>query len=545
MPDIIVQSPTLGIQANLPDNLISDRAAADGTQNVDFDLGVIFPPAGFTKFDCNSNPLVTGQGVFGLVCYTEVNTGRVNLIAATETTILEHDMVNTNWPALSGATISANIFKPMSFASILHQDNINNTYQNLLICDGGNSNIVRWPGWGSDLVELAGGDGYNLGGETGHRALQVCSVQNRTILINPYEFTGLVWIPNLSRVRWPVEAKLETWTGTGSGFLDLIDTGDTNVWASILGNNLIIYQTHSIWQLRYVGGTTVFTPDIIIPNLGLLSCNLLTSIGSTHFFVGNDYNIYSMDAGSAPVDIGQPIVTLFKRDMDVSKKYAFRMVVGAQHKFLWIFIVTLGADYATKAYKYNLQTGAWTVRDLSNRYTSGGIMSSVLILSGTYTTGETYQQAVVGGHTYAQAAVAGTKYADTVTVIRSDEKLIVGDSDGYVLYEDTGDILDDGVEPTRYYVTKEFDGGQPDISKRICGIQFDAKGVIGGSYTITIEYKIDDNSWVSIDTVTLTGNFVSYRLFINRTGKKMRLRFSERFIMRSFGIIDVWPEDRR
>lgn len=166
--DLNVLSPALGIDVRVSPNMIDDRAAAAGTQNVDFDAGVVTAPFGFSLL---SNLLESGEKVMAISDYTEVD-GRVNIIAATETKVHQHNISNNVWDELAGDTIDASERYPVSFANILHQDSAAGTYQNLLICDGGRSEILRWPGEGQSLAELAGGDGYNLGGETGHRCFR-------------------------------------------------------------------------------------------------------------------------------------------------------------------------------------------------------------------------------------------------------------------------------------------------------------------------------------------------------------------------------------
>lgn len=537
MADILVQSPTLGIDTQLPVNLIDDRAAAVGTQNVDYQDGVICIPSGFTEM---SGLLVSGEEVLGICNYKEVNNNRINVVAATNTKILRHDIVNDKWDELFGATLNANRFFPVSFASIPHQDSVGGRYQHLIISDGGRGDIVRWGGDGDTLAKLAGAGGYNIG-TTAHRALQVCAYQNRLILISPYEYTGMVWQPNHSRVRWPQVAQLEVWDGVGAGAADLIDTGDVNIRAELTGNLLTIYQSHSIWQLRYVGGTDVFTPDILIPDIGLLSFFLCTAIEGRNFFVANDYNIYTYSGGTMIENIGLAIRKNLLDSIDKSNLDGCRMAIDAGRRHLWIFIPTAGNTWSTRAYKYNLSTGSWTVRDFSHHYQTGGITAATLLAAGVYRIGDTYADAKASGQTYAQAKVQGKKYNETFEEARVEEKLTIGDHDGYVLYEDSTVTTDGGDVPIRYHYTKEFDGGMPDVSKRIDGVEIDAKGT-----NITIERKIDNGAWTAVATINLVSEFKTYRRFINRTGKKIQLRFSGDFNqIRSFGIFNAQPEDRR
>jgi hypothetical protein len=658
MADLQVQSPVLGLNGLLPDNLIDDRAAGDGTSNVDFENGEVATPPGFTKLSCSS-PLIASE-ILGICRYTEVS-GNKNTVAASGTKIFKHNISNSAWDELTGGVLNGDMFYPVSFASILHQDPINTTeFQHLLICDGGKSNILKWSGVNGTLSKLLGGTGYYLGSDDGHRALQVVAYQNRAILISPqYQDASGVWIPNSSRIQWPVQACLEkqynagtglwdtcAWdsTTTGTGAIDLIDTGDINSLASLLGGTLIIYQNHSIWQLRYVGGETVFTPDILIPETGLLSSRLHISTGNAHYFVGNDYNIYAYTGGVMLNDIGQPIADMFKRDLSPEMVYRCFMAVGARNKYLWLFFVTGSNNYVTKAYKYNLMTQAWTVRNFSHLYdTASGVTASALIGAGVYTVGQSYEDAVTENKSYGDALCSGTKitlaetvantvwsgsgkimtgtsskwktagvnlvsvhdivkvisgthavagfyrvksitsdtvmeldesietggtasgvdyeiykndgdtYEDVIREVRVDAKLTLGDSDGYIFQEDETLTEDDGTEGAHYYYTKVFDGGYPDINKRIGGIAVDAKGE-----TITVEYKIDNGSWTRCDyiallingnvtlyTIILTSSYKTYRRFINKTGKRIQFRFSGIYNLRSYQIFDIQPEGTR
>jgi hypothetical protein len=633
MVDISVHKPDLGIDGSQSHAHINDRSSVDGTQNVDYDLGIIATPPGFTKLSGGS-ALDSGNIVTGFFQYIEAN-GDNDFIVTTEGKSYVHNRSTDSYDEISGATLTADVIRPVSFAQVLHQDALSGEYKHLIVCDGGKSAIKKWSGKGNSASNLADGDGYN-NSSTDHKALQVAVSQNRLILISPYEenASGL-WIENYARIRWPEVARLEdsavsgsAWntSNAGAGFVDLNDTADINVWASLLGNTLMVYQKHSLWQLRYVGGTDVFTPDIIFPDLGLLAWGLHASTGSTHYFVGNDYNVYAYNGNLS--NIGGKISELLKGDIASGKETYCRMAIGAQHKHLWIFFAGESDGYARKAYKLNMSNGSWTVRDLSNKYTAGGIGAARLMGGATYTVGQTYAQAVTEGTSYAEAAAGteiattetetattwdaagkvmtgtgsnwatganevvpgnivhvqsgtgattgyyavatvasdtsmtllrsigsspssvdydiydndGDSYASTISEVLVDEKLMIGDTSGYVLKEDPDVTTDDSVEPTRYHITKEFDGGSPEVVKRIDGIAVDAKGS-----NLTLEYSIDDGSWTSISTITLDSTFTSYKRFINRSGKKIQLRLSwtGNTQIRSFGFFDAKVKRRR
>lgn len=419
LTDIPIKSITLGLNSQVATNELDPRAAADGTQNVDFDVTMV-SSFGFAKFDCAS-PLVAGQNVFGLFQYVDEFTGK-HFLAVTDTSLLRHDIVNSEWDVLS-SSFNADIFNPVSFIAVPHQDLIGTNYTHCAISDGGKTDIKRWALDGDTVTAIAGGDGYNLGGQTGHRAKQVVLFQNRLFLISPYEYNGTTWILCSNRIRWPQVARLEkqtdgvtsAWTGTGSGFQDLLDTGDENVRAEILGTVLIVYQKHSIWQIRYVGGTTVIYPDPLIKNLGLIGFEAFVAVGSSHYIVGNDYNVYRYSGGTMLENIGNGIAEFLKRDMAVNYAQRIIMAVSPQQKFLWVFVVPTDSQYCTTAYKINTKTGAWTKADFSSHYVTGGVLCSELIGAGVYTIGQSYRTAVALGTSYGAALCTGTEITKTET----------------------------------------------------------------------------------------------------------------------------------
>jgi hypothetical protein len=135
----------------------------------------------------------------------------------------------------------------------------------------------------------------------------------------------------------------------------------------------------------------------------------------------------------------------------------------------------------------------------------------------------------------------GESYDDVLIDIQVDDKLTIGDSNGYIYQEDATVTADGGVEPSHYYYTKAFDGGAPEMNKRIDAVSIDAKGT-----SITVEYSLDDGTWTTCyDAVALVSDYKSYRRFINKSGKKIQFRMSGLFTIRSWSILNVMPEDNR
>jgi hypothetical protein len=175
-----------------------------------------------------------------------------------------------------------------------------------LYCDGGKTAIQRWAGsTENNFKDLEGADGYHdpASGVTTHFAQQVDIFNSHVMLLNAKEANASGdLIDNKQRVRWGATGKLETYDGVTAGFVDLIDTGGSNIRSQILGNRYIVYQNNSVWGLNPVGGTTVFTPEVLLPDLGILAPHLLTGSNNVHYFVGDDFNVYQYYG--LPIDAG-------------------------------------------------------------------------------------------------------------------------------------------------------------------------------------------------------------------------------------------------
>jgi hypothetical protein len=653
---VLVNNPDLGLNALLPPNALDLREAAKGSENIVYEYGILRTPYGFSKLDLTTG-LNSGDTILHAFQWREEDE-TTHLTAVTTEKIYDHDRVNSEWDdkTQSSVTMSSDAVHPISYAEVGHNDTaiyLNddaaaaNAYHHIIVCDGGMSNIQRWAGkWETDFADLVGAGGYHDG--TTHRALQVSnSKKSRMILLSPqdYDSATSAWVENNQRTRWPTVGKIETWTGTGSGFADLRDTGGTNVWSASLGSDHIIYQTRGIWSLNYVGGKDVFSPMPIIPDLGLLSYHLLFSYNNVHYFVGTDYNVHAFYGGSMRQSIGDKIHKYLQEDLNPQYKYRCWLTMGAQGKYLWILIVLSGDTFITKAYRMNMISKAWHVRDFSSKWTSGGISSISLAGAESYTIGDTYATEMLtesaydisdaddvtvrygdflldasrtltkdytagtwgaGGYDYSKAAEAftadftendllvvfdgsdatNTRYGthiytcydvsangfsiygtedrttnqdhgigDTSTAVPADlsvagnntigfysacsgdspgatynqeldeihveDKIVIGDSAGFVYRIDETYTSDDGNNILQRHLTPVMDWSAPGIYKRWPGLRITAKGT-----SITIRNRIasfdtSETGWTDV-TQALTSEWVNYEFPLNTSSKKIQ-----------------------
>lgn len=418
---ILIQKPDLGLNALVSDNMLDPRAAALSSSNILYDRGVLKTAYGFANLNLTSG-LNSSAPVLSIFPYNELN-GQSHLMATAGEKTYEYSMVNEDWTDRTGsATINSSLLKPISYVQIASTDT--SPYYHLVWCDGGLSDIQRWAGGSEDsFTSLLGGGDYHDG--TTHRALCIGKFQNRLILVSPYTYSSTTkqWTTNNQRVQWPVIANLETWTGTGSGFVDLNDTGGYNVFAGQVGGNYIIYQSNGIWTLRYVGGSAVFDPYPYIQNIGLLAPHLLVSYKSVNYFIGTDYNVYAYLGGTVIENIGAKITDALKDDMSETYENRCWMSIDEKGKRLWIFIVTGSNEYITKAYGVDILSGSWMVRDFTGKYTGSGITAVNLVGAQTYIIGESYKTSLDTLSTY-DSDVSSTASGDTTIrygdVLRGD-----------------------------------------------------------------------------------------------------------------------------
>ncbi len=404
MPDILTRTPTKGLSSQAPETAKDLYTAAKGSQNVFYEYGLIRTPYGFTKLGLTTTGLNSGDIVLSVFQWREIDRTS-HLTAVTTEKIYDYDNVNDEWDdkTQSGIAYDSNIDNPVSYVECGHDDtNIYiddnaakaNAYHHVIVCDGGLTNIQRWAGrFEQDFADLTGGGDYHDG--TTHRAKQISlSSKNRLLLLSPLEYnsSSKTWVENNQRLRWPTIGKIQTWTGTGSGSVDLYDTGGVNIWAIPLGMDHIIYQTKGIWSINYVGSTTVYDPRPMIPDLGLLAPHGLVSYNNVHYFMGTDYNVHAYYGGYSQEIISEPVHKFLFDDLYEQYESRCWMSMSPRGNFLWVLIAS-SSGYLVKAYIRNMKTGAWTIRDFSAAYdSSGGLTSLTLAGSASYIIGDTYNE---------------------------------------------------------------------------------------------------------------------------------------------------------
>ena len=434
MSKLIARQVDRGFDSHIRDAVeLPIGSAADGSQNVLYSRGTIKTPFGFDEVGSDSLPL-SGAPILGLTKWGQLDKTE-HFMAITTSKIFNYNTNTDAWDektqsyATTAVDLNGDEQFPVSTAVSLHTDAIklngtgDNWYHHFLVCPGSSGKIQRWAGNREvDFADVLGGDDYHddASSFTGHYADQVGASNNHVLLINPREADSNNELRNNpQRIRYSQIGKLESWEGDGSGTYDLFDTGGFNVRGAILGKQWIQYQNNSIWSLTHVGGSAIFAPRIEIPDLGLLSANLLFSKNNIHYFVGNDFNVYGYAGGSVKQIIGNNIQRFLQRDIEKSKAHRCWLTMGADNSRLWLYVVPSGSNFATFAYGMDLITGSWMKRDLTHKWTTTatGISAVALVGSGSYVTGKTYSQLLADRAPNKSVAIDGCVRSSNVVTV--------------------------------------------------------------------------------------------------------------------------------
>jgi hypothetical protein len=184
------------------------------------------------------------------------------------------------------------------------------TFNNLYLVTNGKDVVQKWDG--STWADMTGSI--------------ICKVMvpfySRLVVGNTIE-SGTAYP---SRLRWSIIGTSETWTGTGSGAIDMLDTQDAITALCILGDKLFIFKEESIWECYYVGGTDIFRVRKVIDKIGTVASKSVINVGSFIIFYGND-DIYVFDGVQAvPVGTNMSPYLYETSDRVVSNTYLYKAI---------------------------------------------------------------------------------------------------------------------------------------------------------------------------------------------------------------------------
>lgn len=385
------------------------------------------------------------------------------------------------WSAISGASpVFTGAEDDMFFST---------TFDDLLIVTNGKDAIQKWNGttWA------------NLGGSPPSAARYMIPFYSRLILL--YTTESATDYPH--RIRWSIVGDPETWTGTGSGAIDVLETQDRITGVARLGDRVFVFKEDSIWELYYVGGTDVFKVRMISTDVGCRAGKTVVAVGTSLLFVGSN-NVYSFD-GATFSEIGSPIYPYMFETLDrtaslyrINRAHAIFDYEAGQY-----IVAVPTVDNATPniILKYDLRGKFWTRR--SKECTAMGYLLRGLGTSVAWSAATSAWNGGSWGVPWA-ADVLGLPfimYGGPTGVVQKDDKQTVSSE-------------------TLIWETKDFVLAR---ATRIVGMRY----MVKGSGTFTASYSYDEGqTWTVPVNLTPTSSVYFTEVFdpLNYTSLKIRVK---------------------
>lgn len=375
---------------------------------------------------------------------------------------------------------------------------------------------------GVDAIQKWDGSGEfeNLGGLTNITARAIAPFMNHLILGYTIE-TGTA-CPR--RVRWSCTGNPEDWTTTanGAGFVELVDTVDWIVTFFKVRDKLFILKERSIWELVYVGGSQIFTPQLRIDGIGGYSAKCVIPLGEEAIIYGSD-NVYSFD-GLDLTPIGDFLVdklySTATKVVNNEKLNRATSVFIEEINEVWFVVPTVGAD-PDLMLKYNLTEESWLFDDRSA--TAFGYYS--IPLGASWESKTDHWDDYTGIVWFTTPLPSGAP----ITLIGTKEGYVYQDTRAIPYYTQTVEI-----QSSFIYESKDFMFGH---ASRIMEIRFEA---LGGPCRVS--YSLDKGvTWTSPVEFGAVVNWTEFALHVNESTESIRVRIVVEEEITDFQLLWVEP----
>lgn len=147
-----------------------------------------------------------------------------------------------------------------------------------------------------------------------------------------------------------------------SGFL-VLEGAEDFICAESLQNFYVIYRSNSIFNLRFVGGNSVFAFERKEENTKLLNRNSVVEFDNVHFFAGVDSFFFYDGLRTQPAGEGKISRTFFDKLTAERHQYVQLKVDPNVHK-VYIFYPTLGQTKCDRAYVFQYKKGLFFKREV-------------------------------------------------------------------------------------------------------------------------------------------------------------------------------------
>lgn len=207
------------------------------------------------------------------------------------------------------------------------------------------------------------------------KARHVAVLGNFVVLGNTNDTTDGV---RLSRVWWSAFGDETDFDPDSATQCDYEDLGTGGPVQGIIGGNeyAVIFQSHRVRMMRYIGGGTVFEFPAINYLAGTLTANSIASTQGRIFYIDEHYRFVMLD-GLNPVQIGEGVIDrLLQADIHVAAQgqpgggaqgdmWRVSVLIDPRISCVLWAIPSQGPATPDKVYCYNFETNKWATWPLT------------------------------------------------------------------------------------------------------------------------------------------------------------------------------------
>ena len=471
-----IYAPSRGLVLNTPSTYLDPRATPD-CKNVRFHDQIVEKRTGYPS-TAYAAGTITGVPIR---LYTYSNAGVDYEIMATTSNMLKR--TTGDWASFKD-TLSNTVTSRVTMCTMFKTDKF-------WLCYGSKETPARRYDGTTDEV-ITGAEDYS--------PKIMLPYQFRLLMFN-YDNDGtdmpIGW-------RYSASLDMEDWSGTGSGARNLIQGDGSEIMNAVAIKDYVgVYKDKSITVLDYVGGSSIFSTSVHIEKVGLLAQDAIVSLGTSHLFLGSDYNIYEWNGGWELVPIGNSVKKYIKDNIYKTNKSRCFAVANFERTEAHFFIPIGTDDYPTRFLTYNWTDKSWALNTVASCSGGGNI--------------------------------------DNTGV----EKTIIGLSAGTVHNYDYSSTNDGSTAIDSYFTTPDtvVDKEEYKIKRKdFTNVYIDAKGNTLGMY-----YSLNEGStWSIVDTDTLDSTSI-YNLHMysfTEAARNIRFKFANSTASESYSVRFVGIENK-
>lgn len=275
-----------------------------------------------------------------------------------------------------------------------------------------------------------------------------------------------------------------------------------------LGDRLVIYAENSICSVSYLGGSFVFSFELVISETRLTGPNSIVNLGPYHLFAGQE-NFYLYDGSRELRAVGDKIYRAYKEQLFVEQKNrTFAFLDQAHQRVYW--------GVPTGAGKITIYLLEFDLFDASNNTWTKIVYNDVPLCMGFFSRDASRRWSDLTNRwneaDWTWSSGAGRK-GFPVIVIGSATKVFIND-------DTTSD--DAGVPPVAYWDTVDFTVPQNYLSQFGRWIEIEAD--LRGSECDVLYSTDQGTSFVNAGHLQLTQDFRPYKVNIDARGRSLRVR---------------------